>query len=40
VLLPVVTVTQVNITSTVVADGFVTLEQLCNGIPASACSGV
>jgi D-xylose transport system substrate-binding protein len=40
VLLPVVTVTKANIKSTVVADGFVTKEQLCNGIPASACSGL
>jgi D-xylose transport system substrate-binding protein len=40
VLLPVVTVTKANIKSTVVADGFVTKEQLCNGIPATACSGL
>jgi D-xylose transport system substrate-binding protein len=40
VLLPVVTVTKANIKKTVVADGFVTKEQLCNGIPASACSGL
>src|SRR5450631_533553 len=40
VLLPVVTVTKDNIKSTVIADGFVTKEQLCNGIPASACSGL
>ena len=40
VLLPVVTVTKENIKSTVVADGFVTKEQLCNGIPAAACSGL
>jgi D-xylose transport system substrate-binding protein len=40
VLLPVITVTKANIKSTVVADGFVTKEQLCNGIPAAACSGL
>ena len=40
VLLPVVTVTKANIKSSVIADGFVTKEQLCNGIPASACSGL
>lgn len=40
VLLPVVTVTKANIKSTVVADGFVTKDQLCNGIPAAACSGL
>lgn len=40
VLLPVVTVTKANIKNTVVADGFVTKEQLCNGIPASACSNL
>lgn len=40
VLLPVVTVTKANIKSTVVADGFVTKAQLCNGIPATACSGL
>jgi D-xylose transport system substrate-binding protein len=40
VLLPVVTVTKANIKSTVVADGFVTKEQLCNGIPAADCSGL
>jgi len=40
VLLPVVTVTKANIKSTVVADGFVTKAQLCNGIPAAACAGL
>ncbi len=40
IALPVVTVTKANIASTVIADGFVTKDQLCNGIPASACSGL
>jgi D-xylose transport system substrate-binding protein len=40
ILLPVVSVTKANIKSTVIADGFVTKETLCNGIPAAACSGL
>jgi D-xylose transport system substrate-binding protein len=39
-LLPVVAVTKANIKSTVIADGYVTKAQLCNGIPASACAGL
>lgn len=39
-LLPVVTVTKANIKSTVVADGFATKAELCNGLPAAACAGL
>jgi D-xylose transport system substrate-binding protein len=39
-LAKVITVTKANIDQTVIKDGFVTKAQLCNGIPASACSGI
>ncbi len=39
-LLPVVTVTKANIKSTVIADGFATKAELCNGLPAQACAGL
>lgn len=40
IILPVVTVTKANIAQTVIKDGYVTKAALCNGIPASACSGL
>ena len=40
IIIPVVTVTKDNIKQTVIADGFATKSDLCNGIPASACAGL
>lgn len=40
IIIPVVTVTKDNIKQTVIADGFASKSDLCNGIPASACAGL